>query len=73
MATWLRFKRDVDHTHASRAVTAYKKGDVAYVPAHIAEKLPADATEPAEKPDIKSSRIDMTDDTLNERIDADNG
>ncbi len=36
MATWLKFISDYDHRHDSRAVTAYKAGDVVYTPTHIA-------------------------------------
>ena len=37
MAVWLKFLSDVDYRHPSRAVTAYKKGMVVYVPNHIAQ------------------------------------
>jgi hypothetical protein len=57
MAKWISFKRNVDHRHASRAVTAYKAGSTVYVPDHIITKLPADSFEVVERPSGKAADV----------------
>lgn len=51
MAEWVKFVRNRDYRHKSRAVTAYKAGMTIYVPSHIARDVLArgDAV-PANKP-----------------------
>jgi hypothetical protein len=53
MAKYVRFIRNVDYRHKSRAVTAYKAGTIVYVPDHIASKLPVDDYEIVQKPNGK--------------------
>lgn len=57
MAKWIEFERDVDYRHKSRAVTAYKKGMVEYVPNHIIEGLPEGSFKETDKPDSDSGEV----------------
>lgn len=54
MAKWLRFNRNVDFRHKSRAVTAYRADSVVYVPNHIIDGLPADSYEETENPNAEN-------------------
>lgn len=72
MASWVRILHDRDYTHKSRAVTAYKRGDVVYVPDHIGGALIHDGdAELTEKPARKTEAEDRNDMLLMDRINAD--
>lgn len=55
---WIKFLRDVDYRHESRAVTAYKADTVLNVPRHIVSNLPEGSYEKYEKPD-EGERIEL--------------
>ena len=60
MARWVKFTQDYDHKVASRAVIAYKKDLVAYVPESILKVLPKSVYTDVDKPKA-SERIEVRD------------
>ena len=54
---WVTFKRDVDFTHESRAVTKYKKDMTLNLPKHIVQALPDGSYDEAVKPESDSSEV----------------